>query len=129
MSKLIREPIRPYRWAFWIVPAGVLVETAAVLAGALPLKNIVDKLVSTHHLPMWLADSVGPLPGGASKMRVAALAALLLVAMAVANAIARQLGNSRSIKVIRIKGGTVGEESTHVELNEAQYETKAALAA
>ena len=87
MSKLIREPIRPYWLVLFIVLAGIVVETAFAVAEARPLKTILDNAVGTHYLPNWLTDFVGPLPGGTSKMRMAGLAALLLMAIAAANAI------------------------------------------
>jgi hypothetical protein len=130
MSKLMREPIRPYWWALLIVLAGLLLEMAAAIAAARPLKTIVDNVVSSHHLPMWLTDSVGPLPSVTSKVYLVAFAVLLLLAIPVASAIAHRMSTSRNTNgVVRINSRVVAEESTCAGLNEAQYETKATLAA
>jgi hypothetical protein len=130
MSKLIREPIRPYWLAFFLVLAGIVVETATAIAEARPLKTIVDNLASNHHLPKLLPDFVGPLPGGTSKMCVAAIAALLLVAIGVASAIAGRWSTARgTVRVIRINGGLSAVQSPAAHLNSARLETKAALAA
>jgi hypothetical protein len=130
MSKLIPEPIRPYCLLLFIVLAGVLMETAAAVAQARPLKTVLDNVVGSHHLPKWLTGFVGPLPGGTSKVLVAVFAALMLVAIAGAAAIAGRLRASRrGAPVIRINGGVAAQERTYAELNEAQYETQPALAA
>lgn len=123
MSKLIRGPIRPYWLAFFIVLAGLVVDTATAIAEARPLKTIVDNMVSNHHLPKWLTDSVGPLPGGTSKMYVAVFAALVLVAIAVAGVLVQRFSATPStVSVIRIKGRGLAERGNY-------HETKAALAA
>jgi hypothetical protein len=130
MSKLIREPIRPCWLAFFLVLAGIVVETATAIAEARPLKTIVDNLASNHHLPKLLPDFVGPLPGGTSKMYVAAFAALLLVAIGVASAIAGRWSTARSsVKVIGIHGGLSVAQGPFAQLNKAPHETKAAVAA
>lgn len=130
MSNLIREPVRSYGLVLFIVLAGMLLETAAAIAKPQPLKTILDNVASSHHLPKWLIDFVGPLPGGTSKIGIAALAALLLVAIAVFNALAHRLRPTRRTdRVIEITEGIVTEEGTSDELNQAPYETSAALAA
>lgn len=93
MSKLILELIRPYWRTLCIVLAAMLVETVATIAGPWPLKIILDNVVGSHHLPTWLANFMGPLLGGTSKMHIAAFAALLVVAIALANAIATYIDN------------------------------------
>jgi hypothetical protein len=119
MSKLNGGPIRPYWLAFLTVLAGLLVDTATAIAEARPLKTIVDNMVSNHHLPKWLIDSVGPLPGGTSKVCVAAFTALVLVAIAIASAVAhRGSATPSTVSVIGIKGSVA-----------QPHETKASLAA
>jgi hypothetical protein len=131
MSTLIREPIRPYWRALFIVLAGLLVETAAAIAKPQPMKTILDNVVSSHYLPRWLTDSVGPLPGGGTgKIRVAVFTFLWLVAIAVAEAIAHRLRIARRAdSALRIMGSVAAEEGTYAELNETRCETNAVLAA
>jgi type IV secretory pathway VirB2 component (pilin) len=130
MSKLIREPIRPYWLVLFTALVGILVETAAAIAQAQPWKSILDNVVSNHHLPKWLMDSVGPLPGGTRQIRLAAFAVVLLVAIAVAKAFAHRLGlTRRTDHFVEIKGAVVEEQGTYAEFDEARHETKAALAA
>jgi hypothetical protein len=130
MAKLIRRPIRPYWLVFSIVLAGILMETAAAIVEARPLRAILDNVVSNHHLPNWLTDSVGPLPGGASKLRVAAFFILWLLTIAAAKAISHWLSTGRRTgRVVEIKSGRVGKAGDYAQRNEVQYETKAALAA
>jgi ABC-type multidrug transport system fused ATPase/permease subunit len=93
MSRLIRELIRPYRWTLVIILMAMLVETAMSLAGPWPLKIILDNAVGNHPLPHWLADLLGPLLAGGSKMQIAALAAAAAVVIAALGAAASYVEN------------------------------------
>jgi ABC-type multidrug transport system fused ATPase/permease subunit len=86
MFRLIRELVRPYRGTLVIILFAMLVETIMSLAGPWPLKVILDNVVGTHHLPQWFDRFVGPSWSAGlahSKMKVAALAALTAVLIAI----------------------------------------------
>ncbi|HEY6293692.1 MAG TPA: ABC transporter ATP-binding protein [Terriglobia bacterium] len=93
MTRLIRELIRPYRWILFVILLAMLVETAMSLAGPWPLKIILDNVVGSHHLPHWLADRLGPVLGGESKMHIAAVAAIFAIVIAVLSSIASYVAN------------------------------------
>jgi ABC-type multidrug transport system fused ATPase/permease subunit len=93
MTRLIRELILPYRWILLIILLAMLAETAMSLAGPWPLKIILDNVVGSHHLPPWLADRLGPVLGGESKMHIAAMAAIFAVVIAVVSSIASYVAN------------------------------------
>jgi ABC-type multidrug transport system fused ATPase/permease subunit len=90
---LIRELVRPYRLALTVVLVAMLVETAAALAAPWPLKVILDSVVGKHPLPRWMARAVGPLMANGGPMRVATLAAVALVVIAIIGAIASYVQN------------------------------------
>jgi ABC-type multidrug transport system fused ATPase/permease subunit len=96
MSRLIRELLRPYRGTLVVILLAMLVETLMSLAGPWPLKIILDNVVGSRHLePKWLDDfvnsvSVGLGPG---KMRIAAVAALTVVLIAVIGSLASYVDN------------------------------------
>src|SRR5580658_6218627 len=71
----------------------MLVQTAAALAVPWPLKVILDSVVGHHPLPKWLDHIMEPLLANASPMRLATLAALALVAIAVIGGIASYIQN------------------------------------
>jgi ABC-type multidrug transport system fused ATPase/permease subunit len=95
MSRLIRELLRPYRGTLVIILLAMLVETLMSLAGPWPLKIILDNVVGSHHLPKWLDDFVVSVSGGLGpgKMRIAAVAALTAVVIAVIGSIASYIDN------------------------------------
>ncbi len=95
MSRLIRELLRPYRGTLVIILLAMLVETLMSLAGPWPLKIILDNVVGSHHLPKWLDDFVVSVSGGLGpgKMRIAAVAALTAVVIAVIGSLASYIDN------------------------------------
>ena len=93
MTRLIRELVRPYLSILFLILLAMLVETAMSLAGPWPLKIILDNVVGSHHLPRWLADWLGPVLGGESKMHIAAMAAIFAIVIAVFSSIASYVAN------------------------------------
>jgi ABC-type multidrug transport system fused ATPase/permease subunit len=95
MSRLIRELLRPYRGTLVVILLAMLVETLMSLAGPWPLKIILDNVVGSHHLPEWLDDFVGAVSGGLGpgKMRIAAVAALTVILIAVIGSLASYIDN------------------------------------
>lgn len=91
--RLIGELLRPYRWPVAAIFAVLLVQIATSLAAPWPLKVVLDSVVGNHPLPSWLSGLLQPLLGGAGKMHVAGLAAILLVLIAVISAIATYAAN------------------------------------
>jgi subfamily B ATP-binding cassette protein MsbA len=82
---LVRSMLRPYRKWLLVILAAMLIETAMTLAGPWPLKLVLDSIIGSHKPPGWLAPF---LAGHGDKLQVAAAAALMVVAIAVVNAVA-----------------------------------------
>jgi ABC-type multidrug transport system fused ATPase/permease subunit len=95
MSRLIRELLRPYRGTLFVILMAMLVETLMSLAGPWPLKIILDNVLGSHHLPRWfdhfLMSAAGGL--GPGKMKIAAVAALMVVLIAVFGSLASYIDN------------------------------------
>ena len=91
--RLILGLLRPYRWLVLAIFGFLLIQIAANLAAPWPLKVVLDSVVGNHKLPDWLHGLLQPLLGGEGKMHIAGLAALLLVAIAIVNAIATYVAN------------------------------------
>jgi ABC-type multidrug transport system fused ATPase/permease subunit len=71
-----------------VIFLAMLVETAMSLAAPWPLKIILDSVVGNHKLAPWLDRLLHPMLESGSRLQVAFLAALALVAMAVVGALA-----------------------------------------
>jgi ABC-type multidrug transport system fused ATPase/permease subunit len=95
MPRLIRELIRPYRGTLLVIFIAMMVETLMSLAGPWPLKIILDNVVGSHHLPKWFDDSLGSMTAGLGpgKMKIAAVAALAAVLIAIIGSIASYIDN------------------------------------
>jgi subfamily B ATP-binding cassette protein MsbA len=91
-SRLVRELLRPYTGPLLIVLAAMLVETAMSLAAPWPLKIILDNVLGTHHAPEWL-HALRIIPLDSSKLELAAVAGMLVLAIAVLNAAASYVEN------------------------------------
>ena len=65
------------------------------LAGPWPLKIILDNVVGSHHLPKWFDDSLGSVTAGLGpgKMKIAVVAALGAVLIAIIGSIASYIDN------------------------------------
>jgi ABC-type multidrug transport system fused ATPase/permease subunit len=84
---LIRDLIRPYRWMLLAVLCAMIVETAMSLAGPWPLKVVLDNVVDSRRLPLWV-ERFAP---GATTGRIALWAGAFTVAIAVIGAAAAYL--------------------------------------
>ncbi len=93
MLSLIRQLVRPYRGTLFIILLAMTVETAMSLAAPWPLKIIIDNVAGGHRLPAWLRDLLGPALGNESRMRIALLAGLTVIAIAVVGAVASYVDN------------------------------------
>ena len=93
MIRLIRELLRPYRGQLVIILLAMLVETASSLASPWPLKVIIDNVVGSHKLPHGLDEIVRPMLEHGNKLRVAGLAALAFVIIALLGALASYIDN------------------------------------
>src|ERR1022692_1207046 len=93
MIRLIRDLVRPYRGTLLIILLAMMVETAMSLAGPWPLKIIIDNVIGSHKLPHWLDQAVRPMLEGGGKLKVAALAALATVIIALLGALASYIDN------------------------------------
>lgn len=71
----------------------MLVETAMSLAAPWPLKIILDSVVGNHKLAPWLHNLLNPMLQSGSRLQVASLAALALVAIAIVGALASYIDN------------------------------------
>ena len=95
MSRLIRQLIRPYRGTLLLILIAMTVETLMSLAGPWPLKIILDNVVGSHHLPGWFDHFVASLTGGmgSGKMKIAAVAAVSAILIAVIGSLASYIDN------------------------------------
>jgi len=95
MSRLIRELIRPYRGTLLVIFLAMMAETLMSLAGPWPLKIILDNVVGSHHLPKWFDHFLGSVTAGLGpgKMKIAAVAALGAVLIAIIGSIASYIDN------------------------------------
>ena len=95
MSRLIRQLIRPYRGTLLLILIAMTVETLMSLAGPWPLKIILDNVVGSHHLPAWFDHFVAsPVGGmGPGKMKIAAVAAVSAILIAVIGSLASYIEN------------------------------------
>jgi len=95
MLRLIRELIRPYRGTLLVILTAMMVETLMSLAGPWPLKIILDNVVGSHHLPGWFDHFVASLTGelGPGKMKIAAVAAIGAILIAVIGSLASYIDN------------------------------------
>jgi ABC-type multidrug transport system fused ATPase/permease subunit len=93
LYRLIKSLVRPYWGALAIILAGMLVQTAASVAGPWPLKIVLDNVAGSHKLPPWLDHVLAPLLSGTGKMQIAAAAAMAMVLIAVIGAIASYFAN------------------------------------
>jgi ABC-type multidrug transport system fused ATPase/permease subunit len=87
MASFVYGLLRPYRRLVVIVFAAMLAETVMSLAAPWPLKIVIDNVIGSHPLPAWLAQIVGPATAD-HKLRIAAAAAISLVAIAAIGGVA-----------------------------------------
>jgi ABC-type multidrug transport system fused ATPase/permease subunit len=88
MVRLIAQLLRPYRWAVFIVVLAIAVQVGMTLLAPWPLKLIIDSVGSNLPVPSWVSCFL-PLVGGSNfKMRIATVAGIVVVLLAVVTAIA-----------------------------------------
>src|SRR5215831_3262192 len=93
MSRLIWRLIRPYRAMLVVIFLAMLVQTAMGVAAPWPLKVVVDNVVGDHKLPDVVEDAIRPFAAGGDRMRLAAVAAIVTVLIALLGAIASYVAN------------------------------------
>jgi subfamily B ATP-binding cassette protein MsbA len=71
----------------------MLVETTMSLAAPWPLKIIIDSVAGNHKLPEWMNAALAPLLASGSKLRLALLAAIATVLIAIIGAVASYIDN------------------------------------
>lgn len=91
--RLILELLRPYRWQVAGIFGVLVIQIAMGLAAPWPLKVVLDSVVGNHPLPGWLQEVLQPVVGGESRMHVAGLAALMVIAIAVVAGAATYVAN------------------------------------
>jgi subfamily B ATP-binding cassette protein MsbA len=91
--RLVVQLIRPYRNILIIILLAMLVETAMSLAAPWPLKIIIDSVAGNHKLPEWMYAALTPVLGTGSKLRLALLAAMATVLIAIIGAVASYIDN------------------------------------
>jgi ABC-type multidrug transport system fused ATPase/permease subunit len=94
MVRLVIQLVRPYRWLLIVVVAAMLLQAAMGIAAPWPLKIIIDSALSTprHPVPRW-ATWFAPMLAHGDRMQIAALAAIIVVTVAVGNALAGYVGH------------------------------------
>src|SRR6202522_2856632 len=95
MLRLIRELIRPYRGTLLVILVAMMFETLMSLASPWPVKIILDNVVGSHHLPDWFGHFIASMTSefGPGKMKIAAVAALSAVLIAVIGSLASYVDN------------------------------------
>src|SRR3984885_15332225 len=95
MCRLIRELIRPYRGTLLVILLAMVFETLMSLAGPWPLKIILDNVIGSHHLPAWFNHFIVSLASGLGRgsMKIAAVAALSPIMIAVIGSLASFIDN------------------------------------
>ena len=95
MLRLIAQLIKPYRWVLVIILAAMLVQTGMTLLVPWPFKFIIDNVGGHHPVPHWLNGFLGQNPGHLeppysddNKIRIATVAAVMVVMIAAVTAIA-----------------------------------------
>jgi ABC-type multidrug transport system fused ATPase/permease subunit len=88
LFNLIRSLMRPYRGILVVIFLAMVVQTAMSVAGPWPLKIVLDNVVGTHKLPLWLDHLLSPLLGAGTKMQIAFAAAVAAVVVAGLGALA-----------------------------------------
>jgi ABC-type multidrug transport system fused ATPase/permease subunit len=92
MVRLIAQLLRPYRWFALIVLVSILVWIGMQLLNPWPFKVILDtvgsNLPAPQSVPQWMNRFLPMLGGGNIKIRVAILAAAIVVLIAVVSGIA-----------------------------------------
>jgi subfamily B ATP-binding cassette protein MsbA len=93
MLALIRQLIRPYRGTLFIILVAMIIETGASLAAPWPLKVVIDNVAGKDRLPVWLHGLLGQMLGNENKMRIALLAAVATVLIAILGEVASYIDN------------------------------------
>ena len=92
MRHLIAQLLRPYRGWLAIILVSMAAETAASLAAPWPLKFVLDAVIEGRHAPHWL-HSIAELLPGHGPIRLAMVAALATVIIALIGAVASYIDN------------------------------------
>jgi ABC-type multidrug transport system fused ATPase/permease subunit len=79
MVRLIAQLLRPYSWLLLIALATLLVQIGTSLLDPWPFKILIDGIGSNIPPPHWASWLLPMLGGGSPKMRIATLAAVLLM--------------------------------------------------
>lgn len=87
LTSLVLKQISPYKKWLLLIFMAMLIETLMDLASPWPLKIIIDNVAAHHELPVWLAW-MNKLSVSESKMELAAVVAILLVAVTIIGAVA-----------------------------------------
>ncbi len=91
MFKFALRFVRPYwRWAALVVLA-MFVEAAASLASPWPLKIVLDSVLGSDPLPVWLGRLLGMFPGKLAILNLAVLATILIALFQATGAYANAL--------------------------------------
>jgi ABC-type multidrug transport system fused ATPase/permease subunit len=93
MMGLIRELLRPYRRSLAIILTAMIVQSAMTLAAPWPLKIILDNVILGRKLSPWMNHFLAPVLTHGHRVRIAAVAAVAVVIIALFNALASYLAN------------------------------------
>jgi ABC-type multidrug transport system fused ATPase/permease subunit len=85
---LIRTLVRPYRGTLLVILLVMIAQTAMSVAEPWPLKIVLDNVIGSHKLPLWLEHLLSPVLGRGSKMQIAFAAAIAAIVIASLGALA-----------------------------------------
>jgi ABC-type multidrug transport system fused ATPase/permease subunit len=85
---LIRTLVRPYRGTLLVILLVMIAQTAMSVAEPWPLKIVLDNVIGSHKLPLWLDHLLSPVLGRGTKMQIAFAAAIAAIVIASLGALA-----------------------------------------
>ncbi len=88
MIGLIRTLVRPYRGTLLVILLVMIAQTAMSVAEPWPLKIVLDNVIGSHKLPLWLDHLLSPVLGRGTKMQIAFAAAIAAIVIASLGALA-----------------------------------------
>ncbi len=112
ITRMVFRQVRPYRKWLLLIFFTMIIQTSMDIASPWPLKIIIDNVIGHHTLPSWLqwlnASSIN-----GNKMKMAAIAAISLVIIAIIGALAGYVYSYFTESVAQYVANDVRQEVYH----------------